>query len=414
MSLGTLKMPRLGETMEQGEITTWLVEVGQSFARGEAILEVETDKTVVEYPALGAGVLAEILADEGDMVTVGDPIARIDLRDAPDWTVEDRDEEDAEPARETSPGIDAQFPPTISRVEGKRTRATPVARKLTRDAGLDIGTITGTGRRGRVEASDVMAAQSDQQDVGVRISHGIAYVKTGPANGATFLFLHGFAGDHTGFSALESGLKRAGHLAVTLDLPGHGETEIDARNADELFTNLTDFTRSQMGDTPFHLVAHSLGAIPALALAQTVELASLTLIAPVGIGAAINKEFLAGMASPTSAGSVADLLAQLTEKPNGLSKTAIETIFAELGRGRLIQLADSLNSQPVDLMPALKKIAQETPTRILIGQNDRILGSVDSYDLPPEIAVHSFRQTGHMPHWEQMRAVSNILLMLGR
>lgn len=414
MSLATLKMPRLGETMEQGEITTWLVEVGQSFARGEAILEVETDKTVVEYPALGAGTLTEIIADEGDTVPVGDPIARIELGDVEDWTGVDQDDEVADLADITSPKSDAQTLPVQPRAKGQRPRATPVARKLARQAGIDIGTITGTGRRDRVEAEDVRNALGNDTEAGIRISHGIAYLKTGPATGTAYLFLHGFAGDHTGFSALASGLKRAGRLAVSLDLPGHGATEIDAKSSDELSANLTSFARSQMAGKPFHLVAHSLGAVPAMVLAQTLDLASLTLIAPVGIGAAINKKFLGGMAAPTSTRSVADLLEQLTKKPNGLSDSAIETIFAELGRGRLVDLADDLKSQPIDLIPVLEKISQETPTRILIGQDDHILGPVDSFKLPPEIAVHSFRQTGHMPHWEQMRAVLNILLALNR
>ena len=57
---GVLKMPRMGETMDEGKLLAWLVEPGQPFKRGDAILEVETDKTIVEYPALGDGTLVEL------------------------------------------------------------------------------------------------------------------------------------------------------------------------------------------------------------------------------------------------------------------------------------------------------------------------------------------------------------------
>lgn len=78
---GILKMPRMGETMEEGRLTAWLVEPGQPFKRGDPILEVETDKTLVEYPALGNGILMKSLVDIGDRVNVGLPIAEIDMSD---------------------------------------------------------------------------------------------------------------------------------------------------------------------------------------------------------------------------------------------------------------------------------------------------------------------------------------------
>ena len=76
---GILKMPRMGETMDEGKLIAWLVEPGQPFKRGDPILEVETDKTVVEFPALGDGMLVESLVEIGEMVDVGTAIAKIDV-----------------------------------------------------------------------------------------------------------------------------------------------------------------------------------------------------------------------------------------------------------------------------------------------------------------------------------------------
>ena len=67
---GILKMPRMGETMDEGKLVAWLVEPGVAFKRGDPILEVETDKTVVEFPALGDGTLVESLVEIGEMVDV--------------------------------------------------------------------------------------------------------------------------------------------------------------------------------------------------------------------------------------------------------------------------------------------------------------------------------------------------------
>lgn len=70
-----VKMPNLGYDMEEGKIAAWLKAVGDSVQRGEAIAEIETDKTTVEMEAMAAGTLAEILHEEGATVPVGDVIA---------------------------------------------------------------------------------------------------------------------------------------------------------------------------------------------------------------------------------------------------------------------------------------------------------------------------------------------------
>ncbi|WP_395680138.1 biotin/lipoyl-containing protein, partial [Inquilinus sp.] len=73
-----LTLPRLGETMEEGVVVAWLKQPGDRYRRGEVLLEVETDKTVVEVPALSDGTLLEILADAGTRLPVGAPIARVE------------------------------------------------------------------------------------------------------------------------------------------------------------------------------------------------------------------------------------------------------------------------------------------------------------------------------------------------
>jgi pyruvate dehydrogenase E2 component (dihydrolipoamide acetyltransferase) len=80
--LVTYKLPRLGETMEEGQIGKWLKKPGDAFRRGDILVEIETDKTAVELPALVDGVLKEILAPDGAQVKVGDPICRYEIESA--------------------------------------------------------------------------------------------------------------------------------------------------------------------------------------------------------------------------------------------------------------------------------------------------------------------------------------------
>ncbi|MFY8098899.1 MAG: biotin/lipoyl-containing protein, partial [Allorhizobium sp.] len=78
-----LRLPRLGETMEEGRIVRWLKQPGDAYRRGEVLLEVETDKTTVEVPALEDGSLIAHLAEPGAMVPVEAPIATIAGDEAP-------------------------------------------------------------------------------------------------------------------------------------------------------------------------------------------------------------------------------------------------------------------------------------------------------------------------------------------
>jgi pyruvate dehydrogenase E2 component (dihydrolipoamide acetyltransferase) len=111
-----VRMPRLSDSMEQGTIVRWLRSGGDSVAAGEPIVEIETDKATMEYEAEAAGVL-EIVAHEGDTVALGEVIAQIHAR--------------------------------------ARARATPVARRLAAELGVDLQEVRGTGRRGQVMKADV-------------------------------------------------------------------------------------------------------------------------------------------------------------------------------------------------------------------------------------------------------------------
>ena len=414
---GILKMPRMGETMDEGKLVAWLVEPGAPFKRGDPILEVETDKTVVEFPALGDGTLVESLAEIGEMVDVGTAIAKIDVGDGPDWTSDGDDEHtsDVEAKEPVETVAEATAPPpvdkTASRSAGERLRATPLARRIAKQANLDLARIVGTGRRGRIERDDVEAAAALAAD-GLHTGYGIAWAEKGAATGAPVLFIHGFAADHTAWSGLQSQIARSGHRTVAVDLPSHGAATQDALDAAELVQPVIALTEQHISWQPVHIVAHSMGALVAVALAQAVPTASLTLIAPAGLGRTINTHFIDALANPRDVASVARALTSLTHGPNGLSDAALSAIFNVLSQGRLSGIAQSLagaSGQNVDLRDALTKLAQDVPVSLLLGQRDQIVDWSEALDVSPLIGVHHFPDAGHMPHWEALPQVQAII-----
>jgi len=417
-----LAMPRLGETMEEGRVAKWLKAPGDSFARGEAIIEIETDKTIAEFPALTDGRLISILRGDGEMVSVGDPIARIEIAAAA------IDDSGSAPARPESAGaavVHAASQTTTRTDRGdRRLRATPLARRLARTQGIDLTSIVGTGRRGRIEKADILAASTGAVAVSTDVKFAplkrgrMAYLDTGTAGADTTLLLHGFAGDRTTWAALAAGLKRAGRRVLIPDLPGHGLTGIEASTSSDLSADLPEFLDAAAAPR-VHVVAHSLGAVAALGLALHApgRIASIALLAPAGLGSDIDLHFIRGMAGAQADGEVAHLLRRLSVNNVELSQQALAALAKDLSKGRLKALSDAVagpSGQKVDALSSIEKLSSSIPITVLFGLEDRIIPWKHVLGLPPRVGVHFLSRSGHMPQWDQTKDVLDILLAEGR
>jgi pyruvate dehydrogenase E2 component (dihydrolipoamide acetyltransferase) len=163
------KLPDVGEGLTEAEIVSWLVEVGDTVAEDQPVAEVETDKAVVEVPAPVNGTVREILAEEGEMVPVGEVIITFDVEGEPVEPMEDA----ADDGAGTEPTGDDEVESAVSAVDasgdgastdgeasakGGRVFAAPSARRLARELGVDIETVAGSGPGGRVTEGDVRAA----------------------------------------------------------------------------------------------------------------------------------------------------------------------------------------------------------------------------------------------------------------
>ncbi len=180
-------MPRLSDTMEEGTILRWLKADGEAVARGEALVEIETDKATMTYESDQAGVL-EIVAQAGSTLEVGALIARVGTESASTAaTTDDRataagaavaDEvegpasggpamgqaEPSIPAGSDASAADVSAEPAdpvqSPSATGERVKASPLARRIASDSGVDLHALTGSGPGGRIVKADVLAGET--------------------------------------------------------------------------------------------------------------------------------------------------------------------------------------------------------------------------------------------------------------
>ena len=166
--ISEVTMPSMGADMTEGTIVKWLKAEGDQVGRGDKLAEVETDKTVVEMEAYAEGLLRKIVVSEGSLVQVGAVIAFIGDADddipevtaaapaaeaapeAPAATLAPAPTPAPEPVQQAAPA-----PVAVPASQGGRIKASPIARKIAEEKGVDIAAITGTGPGGRITKSDV-------------------------------------------------------------------------------------------------------------------------------------------------------------------------------------------------------------------------------------------------------------------
>src|SRR6266542_4832583 len=155
-----IKLPRLGQGMESGTIVKWLKSEGEAVEKGEPLYELDTDKVTQEVEADASGVLLKIAVAEGE-VEVGKTIAVIgeqgeEVKASENGAQQQQAEKPAEPAKTDTP--EGQSPRPAPSRDGGRIKASPLARRIARERGVELAQIQGTGPDGRIVAEDVERA----------------------------------------------------------------------------------------------------------------------------------------------------------------------------------------------------------------------------------------------------------------
>ncbi len=161
-------MPQMGVSVSEGTILKWLKQVGDTIAADEPLLEISTDKVDTEVPSPGAGVVREILVQEGETVDVGTRLAVIAPEGAEvEAEPEPEPEPEPTPAAEVPPPAPAPAAPAPAAPTpapavagnggGERTFVSPVVARIAAEHGVDVGQVAGTGAGGRVTKKDILA-----------------------------------------------------------------------------------------------------------------------------------------------------------------------------------------------------------------------------------------------------------------
>ena len=163
----SIVMPQMGYDMREGTVVHWRKQEGEEVSRGEVIAEIETDKATVEMEAYSTGVLSKIVVEEGRTVPVGELIAVITDHGEAVPTLEDLGRpptpvaEAATPSAESLPQPIPQEVPTAPASPGE-IRASPIARRLAREKGIDLAQVPGTGPGGRITEADILGFEQSR------------------------------------------------------------------------------------------------------------------------------------------------------------------------------------------------------------------------------------------------------------
>ena len=337
---------------------------------------------------------------------------------------------------------------------GTRPRATPLARRLARERGLRIEGLQGTGPRGRIQAIDVQAQDhrparlaaepeaTTSHAPSIPFSPAAAEPSTlvkapaaanplvpasGPLNlmrlregqGTPLLLVHGFGAEAASWRPFLSG-QDLGRPVFAVDLPGHGASPLDAQPR---FSGLVDALEATLGgaDLPaVHLVGHSLGGAVAAALTArgALDVRSLVLLSPAGLGPEINGDFMRGYLAARSEASLTPWMRELVADPTIITPAFVRsTLRARDGTATVDsqrRLMDAVFPDGTQAHSVRADLARVTvPTRVVFGTADRIIPWRHALGLPGLMALHLLPGIGHMPHLEARDVVVTIVKQAG-
>jgi pyruvate dehydrogenase E2 component (dihydrolipoamide acetyltransferase) len=343
-------MPKWGLSMKTGKIIEWFVAEGDTIAKGDDLVDIDTDKIAGTVESAHDGLLRRIVADAGADLPVGAVLAVL------------------APAEVSDADVEAVVAEARAQVES-----------------------------GELESDEGPTAESTLVD-----GRTISYLTLGAdAPGEPVVLVHGFGGDKNSWLFVQQPLSET-HPVHALDLPGHGASGKDVGDGSlsTLAGTVLGFLDA-VGVRRAHLVGHSLGGavVAQVAARDPDRVASLTLLAPAGFGAHADAGYLRGFAAAASRRELKPLLGRLFADEAQVTRQLVDDLLkykrldgvAKALETLLSTLLSDADRQAIDTRALLERAG--VPVTVVWGSADRILP-------PPEDGVDNRVEAGHMLHME--------------
>lgn len=416
-------VPQVGQDLTEAKVVELHVKLGDTVKKGDLVAVVESEKASFEVEAFSEGTVISLPWKVGDTATVLEPLMHVGapgemvaeaapvVAAAPEVAVTSAAPAPAQPAAQVVQDIAPVA--AVSGVVNTALRASPVARRLAGDRGLDLARIAGSGPAGAVVLRDVEKL----------VAGGVPAVAGGPleirtlqaGQGTPVVFIHGFGADLSSWRPLVARIG-LGSPMMALDLPGHGASR--GHGAAD-FAGLVDAVGQTLHrlQGAVHLVGHSLGAGVAAALTQRgdLDVRSMTLIAPAGLGASVDGAFVEGFLGARSEAALATWMRRLVSDPASLAPVLVRATLAARDDAALVPAQERVargvfegSTQLFSTAEALR--AYTGPCTVIAGRDDAIvpLREIEAA-LPANVALHRLDRVGHLPQVEAAELVQNLI-----
>ncbi len=434
-----LSMPKWGLSMKTGMVVEWLKRPGDQVQEGEPIVEIESEKATNEVDAPATGMLRSIVVHDGESAAVSEPIAVIAApgEELSDEQVEALLREDAEQRRKKAEALlkpRAAAPAEVAASQavsrrpassaGGRINASPAARRLAQELGVDLSTIVGTGPGGMIGREDVLqaaaqegTAEAEEKTLAVD-GVNIHYLVAGPASAPHIVFLHGLGGSLSTWS-LNLPVFAEHFRICALDMVGAGasdkpSTDYSIPAQAEFLARFLDALGPDWRSVS--LVGHSLGGAVALAFAQRYpeRVERLALVDSAGLGPEIDSTVLDLMRSEPKPEHIRAELTLFFAHPGMVQEVLVEQILQQRwqpgAREALLATSEAAFGEGRQQNDFREMLAGWTkPLLILWGDVDAVI-PVAHARAAGQGRVEVFAGCGHCPHIERAEAFNQTLL----
>lgn len=437
-----LSMPKWGLAMKTGQVVEWLKHPGDVVQQGEPIVQIESEKAVNEVESPITGVLRWIEVKEGEDAPVSAAIAVITEpgEELSDEQIQRLLREEAEARRQKAEALNRPRTSARStesarngreagatRAPGERINASPAARRLAQELGVDLATVVGTGPKGMIGREDVLraseeagAGEAEEKTIDVA-GTAIHYLVAGPANAPHVLFVHGLGGSLTSWSLNLPAFADTFRICA-LDLVGAGSS--DKPDRDYSVTALADFLLQFLDALGpdwqrVHIVGHSLGGAIALDVANRYpqRVQRLVLIDSAGLGPEIDAMVLHLMRSQPERERIRTELASFFASADLVQGPLVEQNYQQRtmpgAYAALVATADAAfkdGQQQIDLRNVLERFPE--PLLLVWGIEDHVITVTHALQVnaSPLHRVEVLPDCGHCPHIEQSETFNRLVL----